>query len=76
MNISNETSNKILQMLNNPDASELKNKMSKIDPEMLLNMFRQINPSENDIKKAEEKIKGMTKDELLGEVMKKLKGWC
>lgn len=75
MNISNETSNKIKQLLNTADSNELKEKMGKIDPDMLMGLFKQINPSEADIKKAEEKIKSMSKDELLGEIMKKLKGW-
>ena len=74
MNISNETSNKIREILDTSGSKEIKEKMSKIDPNILLSLFRQINPSEADIKKAEEKIKTMSKDELLGEIMKKLKG--
>ena len=74
MNISNETSNKIKQLLNTTDSNELKEKMGKIDPDMLMGLFKQINPSEADIKKTEEKIESMSKDELLGEIMKKLKG--
>lgn len=74
MNISNETSNKILQILNHPNSKGLKEKMENIDPKVVLEMLKQMNPSENDFKRAEEKIKGMSKEELLGEVMKKLKG--
>lgn len=74
MNISNETSKKIMELLNHPDANALKTKMSKVDQNKLFELFKQINPTETDIKNAEEKIKGMSKDELIVEVMKKLKG--
>ena len=74
MNISNETSKKIMELLNHPDANVLKTKMSKVDQNKLFELFKQINPTETDIKNAEEKIKGMSKDELIVEVMKKLKG--
>ena len=74
MNISSETQKKIMELLNHPDAVNLKQRMKNIDPTRLMELFRQINPTEADIKKAEEKIKSMSKEELAGEVMKKMKG--
>ena len=74
MNISPETSKKILKLLNHPDAINLKNTMGSIDQNKLLELFKQINPTQADIKMAEEKIKGMTNEEIIGEVMKKMKG--
>lgn len=74
MNISNETSNKIKEMLNHPDSQGLKNQIEKLDRNMIFQFIRQINPSETDIKMAEEKIKHMSQEELFDEIMKKLKG--
>ncbi len=74
MNISPETSQKILKLLNHPDAIDLKNKIGSIDQNKLLELFKQINPTGADLKMAEEKIKEKTCEELIGEVMKKMKG--
>ena len=74
MNISPETSKIILDLLKHPDAINLKNKMGNIDQNKLFELFRQINPSDADVKMAEEKIKSMSKEELIGEVLKKMKG--
>ena len=74
MNISNETSRKILELLSNSEANDLKQKMSSIDTSKLLEMFKQINPTEKDIKNAEEKLNQMSSSEIISEVMKKLKG--
>jgi len=74
MNISDETSKKIFETMNNPNAAELNKIMNSVDKNKLFELFRQINPTEADIKRIEEQIKGMSKDELIKEVMKKLKG--
>lgn len=74
MNISGDTSKKLIEMLNNPNAQELRNKIGSIDSDKLMALFKQLNPSEADIKRAEEKIKSMSKDEMISELIKKLKG--
>ena len=74
MNISPDTSKKILELLNQSNAKELKSKMNNIDPNALLELFKKINPTDADIKKAEEKIKSMSVEELMGEVIRKMKG--
>lgn len=74
MNISGDTSKKLIEMLNNPNAQELRNKIGSIDSDKLMALFKQLNPSEADIKRAEEKIKSMSKDEMVSELIKKLKG--
>ena len=74
MNISNETSRKILELLSDSEANDLKQKMSSIDTSKLLEMFKQINPTEKDMKNAEEKLNQMSSSEIISEVMKNLKG--
>ena len=74
MNISNETSRKILELLGNSEAKDLKQKMRSIDTNKLLEMFKQLNPTDADVKNAEEKLNQMSSSEIISEVMKNLKG--
>ena len=45
MNISGDTSKKLIEMLNNPNAQELRNKIGSSDSDKLMALFKQLNPS-------------------------------
>lgn len=75
MNISPEIAKKLSEIFSQSDKIDLKNALDNIDTAKMLEIFRQINPSDEEIRKAENKLGNMTKEEIMSELLKRMKGW-
>ena len=74
MNISPEIAKKLSEIFSQSDKIDLKNALDNIDTAKMLEIFRQINPSDEEIRKAENKLGNMTKEEIMSELLKRMKG--
>jgi len=65
------TLEKISQLINSSQGQNLKKQLQNIDKETLINMFTKMNITQKDVTEASEKIKKLSQDELIREILKK-----
>ncbi|MBQ2897404.1 MAG: hypothetical protein IJE46_03655 [Clostridia bacterium] len=64
---------KISRLINSPGGNELKKQLKNIDRDSLMKMFGQLNVSKKDIENFSDKIKETSQEDLLNEILKKVR---